>query len=109
MNKYKIVGGLNLILGCLQILTPIIIFIVILPKMEILYRDFAIAERPKLNLIPYVFGEIVGVVNCYLAFNLFKGRKQYFAIGLIMLLSFVVLQVILRLSLTPLYGLYNQL
>ncbi|OGC92473.1 hypothetical protein A3D85_03020 [Candidatus Amesbacteria bacterium RIFCSPHIGHO2_02_FULL_47_9] len=117
--KYKVVGWLDLIFGCLGLVQQIVMLFFIYPKLSSLYQDFG-AQLPFLTRVyPYLTAiaavVLAGVV--YIGARLVFGKlpnEKMFKLGVIALaVMFVLGGSYLASSLTsilsPIYGLSSNL
>lgn len=110
---YKVVGFVNLLLGVLLMIFPLIIAFVILPSLTELYTK--IGTAPSSGSICFSLGAafLVGAVDLFLGFNLLKGpeesRERYLKYGVISALVSLILPGVLNATtiLQVIYPLYN--
>lgn len=86
MNKYVVIGGIDLFIGLFQILIPLVQILFVIPKVYLLYQDVGVAV-PNQSLNYLVLGLIVvgGVLNSFVGLNLLLSSKlkkeKYFTYG----------------------------
>lgn len=99
MTKYKVVGAVNFIFGSLQVIYPLLMAFMTVPKLMQLYSEFSVG-KPSLapTYLALGFNLLLGVMNIFFAFKLFSKQKavqeKYFKFGLGMAVaSFLLLGV----------------
>lgn len=96
--KYNIVAVINLFLGLLQIIYPIVTFLFIIPQVVTLYDQLSIKPNflPAYAVLIAIF--IMGIANGFLAFKLFSkspdAKNAYFKYSIIVIIITGVLTVI---------------
>lgn len=88
MNKVKLVGWANGIVGVLNIALASIYFGGILPRTQLLYQDLdIIGPNPITTYLPAGLILLLGVVSLLLGYKLIKGLLgNYFYFGIVTLL-----------------------
>ena len=114
MNKYKIIGSLNILLGVIQMLGAVIVPVVMLSKLSGMYEAFGIDPGPSFAAyIVLITIFILGALYTFIGIKCFsssKNRNKYFLAVCIVVASTPVLIGILTgilnlMVLTPIYKL----
>lgn len=120
MNKYKIVGIMDFLVGVAQVLYCLAMYIVVIPKLALLYSDMNINIIKNLNqaytFLGFLF--VLGVVSIALSFKLFSKsqviRNKYYKTAVIILVinmffTGILFFGMLLSTITPIYNLVYQL
>ena len=100
MIKYKVVGIFNLFNGVFFILSPVLMYLFVIPKLASLHEESGIVypvifEQTYLALI-IVF--ILGIINIFLGSKLLSGaeetKKKYYKYGLTFMVLILALWVL---------------
>lgn len=97
MIKYKVVGIISLLNGILFVLSPILMYLFVIPKFIALYEESTLSTKANLGQtylsLTIVF--ILGIINIFLGSKLLFGaeetKKKYYKYGLAMVILFLVL------------------
>lgn len=117
MNKYKIVGIVNLIAGVIQIIFSLLFLLSTLPKLASIYSNIN-KEGPSYPAAYLMFGLIIllGIASLVAGFKLMRGyenREKYLKFGLALIiiavsLSGFLVSVAVVSIIMPLYSLTSE-
>lgn len=85
--KYKLVGGLNIFSGIVEIIQPLVMLLVVVPSVMPVYDAFE--AQPNLIITYLVLGIVilVGIANVFCGIKLFsKSKERYFNAAIVFLL-----------------------
>lgn len=114
MNKYKIVGTTNLLMGIFSLVIPLISLSFVLPKVTQVYNEFGATSNLTGSYLAIGFGILLGLINLLFAYKLFSTKTvkkdKFFGIGIVtaigtFFLSGVVSAIISMSALSPIYNL----
>ena len=120
MDKYRIVGVINIFVGIAQFLVQIIMALTLIPRLNTFYSEMGLGQnRPTIGSSSIVLGIafVVFTINLFLGWGLIKGnintKKNYFIYGIVALIvTFVLLGIIQGILtttiLSPINNLYSQ-
>lgn len=118
MNKYKIVGIIDLLLGVPQLLMAIIFPLSVFPKLSQVYADFNVSSQPNFTsgYVMVVLLLIISVVNLFLGIKGFiksKQNEKYFKYGIIsavisFFLTGILGEILTTSVILPIYNLTSQ-
>ena len=116
MDKYKIVGLVDLLVGLIALVIPSIILFSVLPKALEVYQDFGASYSPTLTYSGFVVVFLISVVNLFFSFKLFrhqgKNGDRYYNLGIISaIVTFILILLIPAFlsysTLVPMFNLVN--
>lgn len=115
MNKYKIVGGINIFLGLAQIIIAFVIPFFVMQKLKSMYETFEDNLQSPSGIYPIllVIG-LIGVANIFVGLKGFKdtGSKNYKISIAMLIVSFILTPFLIgtlnMLIITPIYALMGQ-
>lgn len=110
MNRYKIIGSLNLLFGIFSSIFSLFDIFIIIPKLNSVSQEF---ETKSISTTVYLFPTIIlliGLINLFIAWKLIKNKqKKYFFLGILsLILGISTLGILIGASvLSTLLPLYN--
>ena len=118
MNKYKIAGVVNFLLGIGQTTLSAILLIFVLPKLTAIFSQLDVNIQSKLNIAysALMLILIMGSVNLFFSIKSFKETKdkeRYFKYGLLFAtMSFFLVGVLMSIAnlniISPMYNLTSR-
>ena len=117
MNKYKIVGSINIFFGLVQILGSIIIPLFVMNKLTRMYETFEVnLKTPSGMYVVLGIIFVVGIINIFVgikAFNSKKGNNKVYTTSMVVAIFSIIITpilagVLVTLVITPIYSLMNQ-
>ena len=117
MNKYKVVGVVNLLFGVFQIIYPLLVIFFTLPRLTELYSELNIQGYSFISTYLIIgFVMLIGIGNFFFGLNLIsksEKKEKYFKYALMLIIaSFLFVGILFNLAslstILPIYNLTSQ-
>lgn len=116
MNKYKIIGGIDILLGILYTIYPVLLSLLVIPKLMPIYSEFSVKPNLTSTYLMLLIIFFIGITDLFLGFKLFTAKteeikEKYLKYGIISmavtLLPLLVIMSIYISQLSVIIPLYN--